>query len=57
METKKLNYIFYGHNHKPWIENKTDAQIINPGTLGGVFQKSTFAVLEKDIKLIILENI
>lgn len=38
--------IFYGHSHKPWIENKNGVDIINPGTLGGVFTKATFAVWE-----------
>jgi len=36
--------IFYGHTHKPWIEIKDGIQIVNPGTLGGVFTPATFAV-------------
>lgn len=38
--------VFYGHTHKPWIEKKGNAQIINPGTLGGMFGKATFALWE-----------
>ena len=40
----KCDIIFYGHTHKPWIEKKDTYLFINPGTLGGVFQKATFAV-------------
>ena len=40
----KCDMIFYGHTHKPWIEKKNNFLFINPGTLGGVFQKATFAV-------------
>ncbi len=36
--------IFYGHDHKPWIEKKNKVILANPGTLGGVFSKATFAV-------------
>jgi putative phosphoesterase len=46
MLEKKLDYIFYGHTHKPWIEKKANTHLINPGTLGGVFTPSTFAVWE-----------
>ncbi len=35
--------IFYGHTHKPWIETKEATHVINPGTLGGVSNYSTFA--------------
>jgi hypothetical protein len=39
--------VFYGHTHKPWMETLTNGcQLINPGTLGGVFQKATFAVFD-----------
>jgi len=39
----RCDVIFYGHTHKPWIEKKDGILIINPGTLGAVFQKATFA--------------
>jgi len=38
------DFIFYGHTHKPWIEERKDLKIMNPGTLGGMFQKGTFVV-------------
>lgn len=37
------DYIFYGHTHKPWIEKIGYYRFINPGTLGGVFQRASFA--------------
>lgn len=52
--------ILYGHNHKPWIENINDTYLINPGTLAGMFYKSTFAIIETETlkaDLKILENI
>jgi putative phosphoesterase len=35
--------IFYGHTHKPWLEDRDKVALINPGTLGGVFTAATFA--------------
>jgi uncharacterized protein len=47
-----LNYIFYGHTHKPWMSIKNKAKLINPGTLGGVFYKPSFAIFDtKDQKI------
>lgn len=59
-ENKELDYIFYGHTHKPWIEQRDNLIIANPGTLGGVFYKASFAVLDtttKKLDLKILEII
>lgn len=39
---KNVHIVFFGHTHKPWIEEKQDVKFINPGTLGGVFLKGTF---------------
>lgn len=45
--TGKYNLVFYGHTHKPWMETlSNNCQLINPGTLGGVFNKATFAVYD-----------
>ncbi len=55
---KNLNFIFYGHTHKPWLSIKNKATTINPGTLGGVFQKPSFAIWDSDngkIKLKLLQ--
>ena len=52
--------IFYGHTHEPWEENKGGVKLVNPGTLGGVFSKATFAVwdtLSSKLELKILETL
>jgi uncharacterized protein len=43
-----IDLIFYGHTHKPWIEDRGGTLIVNPGTLGGVFSRATFAVYDTD---------
>lgn len=57
--TGKYNLVFYGHTHKPWMETlPSGCQLVNPGTLGGVFQKAAFAVFDtatKKLELKILE--
>jgi uncharacterized protein len=58
--TGKYNIVFYGHTHKPWIDTVDNVSVVNPGTLGGLFQKATFAVYtteDKDIKLFVLEQL
>ncbi|MFA4943025.1 MAG: metallophosphoesterase family protein [Patescibacteria group bacterium] len=42
-ENPAVSIIFYGHTHKPWIETRDQITLVNPGTLGGVFQKASFA--------------
>ena len=57
---KEGNYdiIFYGHTHKPWIEEMGGIKLVNPGTLSAMFQKATFALMEDDkIELKILEQL
>jgi uncharacterized protein len=54
----KFDLIFYGHTHKPWEGIENGVRLINPGTLGGIFQKATFAVwdsVENELDLKILE--
>ncbi len=62
-KTQKYDFVFYGHTHKPWEEKITgdtstsSVSLINPGTLAGMFTKSTFAVLDtenKNVELIVL---
>ena len=56
----KCDIIFYGHNHKPREEQKNGTRLINPGTLGAMFSKATFAVWDTEngnIELKILELI
>jgi putative phosphoesterase len=48
IEKYKCDIIFYGHTHKPWEEERNGVKIINPGTLGGVFAKATFATYDTE---------
>lgn len=43
-KTKKYHVVFYGHTHRPWEEYIEGIPLINPGTVGGVFQRATFAI-------------
>ena len=57
---KPCQLVFYGHTHEPWIEEKNGIITVNPGTLGGVFNKASFAVydsLSGQIELKILERL
>jgi putative phosphoesterase len=53
----KLNFIFYGHSHKPWLEKKDDIMIVNPGNVAGIFYQATFAVFNTQNKTLKLEII
>ena len=56
----KCDYIFYGHTHKPWEEQRDGVRLINPGTLSGMFSETSFAFWDtkKDkIELILLNRI
>ncbi len=55
-----LDFIFYGHSHKPWIEKKNNITIANPGNIAGVWNQATFAVLDttnKKLELKILAEL
>lgn len=55
-KTGVFDIVFYGHTHKPWMEtikqysNITKEQkninLVNPGTLAGLFNKATFAIYD-----------
>ncbi len=47
-EGGKYDLVFYGHTHKPWIEKIGRTDLVNPGTLAGLFNKATFAVYDTD---------
>jgi len=60
LELGECDIIFYGHTHKPWEETQNNTKLINPGTLGGVFQTSTFAVWDLEcgeLELKVVENL
>jgi len=48
--TVKLDFIFYGHTHKPWLEKAGATIIVNPGTVSGVFYEASFAYLDTESK-------
>ncbi|HOX29793.1 MAG TPA: YfcE family phosphodiesterase [Candidatus Paceibacterota bacterium] len=43
---ERFDFIFYGHTHKPWMENVNGCVLANPGNLAGLLYKATFATLE-----------
>lgn len=56
----KLDFVFYGHSHKPWMETINGCALANPGNLAGVFYKATFAILNttnRSLELKILERL
>lgn len=58
LKIKPCQMVFYGHTHEPWIEERNGLITANPGTLGGVFTKATFAAwdsLSGQLDLKILE--
>ena len=59
-QSQRYDFVFYGHSHKPWQEKVGKTEILNPGTLAGLFSKATFAIFDtqtKKAKLILLEKI
>lgn len=48
-ESKKYDFVFYGHSHEPWIEKVGETYLVNPGTLAGMFNKASFAVWDTKI--------
>ncbi|MDI6883388.1 MAG: YfcE family phosphodiesterase [Patescibacteria group bacterium] len=59
-QTKRYNFVFYGHTHKPWLEEINNCILANPGNLAGSYYKASFAVLDtetKNLSLKILEEI
>ena len=59
-ESGKYDFVFYGHNHKPWVEKIGNTYLANPGTLAGMFYKATFAFWDTEtgkLELKILEMI
>jgi putative phosphoesterase len=60
LKIKPCQFVFYGHTHEPWIEEKDGMTLVNPGTLGGVFTKATFAIWDsvgEGLELKVLELI
>ncbi len=51
----RFDFIFYGHTHKPWMEEVNGCLFANPGNLAGLLYKATFAVLETDTRKLSLK--
>jgi len=47
-DSGQFDYVFYGHTHKPWEEEINSCILANPGTLGGLFYRATFAVFDTE---------
>ncbi len=45
-----LDFVFYGHTHKPWLEKPGEVMVVNPGNIAGVFHQATFATLDTETK-------
>ncbi len=59
-QAKKYDLIFFGHTHRPDIQEFDKTLLLNPGEAGGAYQKATFAIFDtetKKSKLILLENL
>ncbi|MCU0653325.1 MAG: metallophosphatase family protein [Candidatus Pacebacteria bacterium] len=49
-KTNRFDFVFYGHSHKPWMEQFENCILANPGNLAGLIFKSSFAVLDTSTK-------
>lgn len=59
-ESGNYDLVFYGHTHRPWVEQIGACKLANPGELAGQRFKPTFAIYDtqKDrLELKILEQI
>lgn len=43
-QTKKYNFVFHGHTHKPWMEKIENCIVLNPGNVAGEIYPPTFAM-------------
>lgn len=54
----KLDFIFYGHSHKPWLVKEAGTTLINPGNIASIYYQATFALLDlksRNLQLKIIE--
>ena len=59
-QTGNYDLVFYGHTHRPWMEDVGKCKLVNPGELAGQRYKPTFAVYdtkEDKLELKILEQL
>lgn len=59
-ESGKYDLVFYGHTHKPWVQEVGACLLTNPGELAGQRYKPTFALYDTKtgkLELKILETL
>jgi|SRR5581483_1613970 len=59
-ESGKYDLAFYGHTHRPWLEEIGKCKLVNPGELAGQRYKPCFAIYDTDtdnLELKILEKL
>lgn len=48
-EERGADAVLFGHTHRPLAERQADGMwLVNPGTVGGVYNRATYAVLEAE---------
>lgn len=52
-----LDYIIYGHTHRPNYHTQNNIKLINPGNLAGIFYPASFAILDTELPKIDLKII
>ncbi len=52
---KNHDFVFYGHSHKPWMEDVDGCFLINPGNIAGTRYQASFAILDTETKKIELK--
>ncbi len=59
-ESGKYDIAFYGHTHRPWVEQVGKCKLANPGEVAGQRYKPTFAIYDTEtdtLELKILEKL
>jgi predicted phosphodiesterase len=45
-QMEKYDFVFYGHDHKPWQRNIGRTELLNPGNIQGTRYPATFAIFD-----------
>lgn len=45
---EKYDLVIYGHTHQAEIKEMNDNLLVNPGTVGGLYNEATFAIYDTD---------
>lgn len=54
---KDYDLMVFGHTHETSISKKGSAQLLNPGTIGGLFGDSTFAIYDTKTEKIEIKHL